>query len=326
VGSRRATRLGLRVVALLYVGILVLVPLVVGTWKTVRPGPAAFWSAISSQQAVTAFRLTAEIALASVALNAVFGVGLALLITRYRFPGRRLLSALADVPLSVSPIVVGLALVLVYGPVDGWFGSTLDDAGIKIIFSLPGMILATTFVSFPLVLREVVPVLAEEGIEQEQAARVLGASAWQRFARITLPIIRPALLYGIVLSLARSIGEYGAVLVVSGNVSGEDQTQTVPLLVGERVQQLEPGAFQLAFLLIVVTVLVIVLVFLRRREGEAKHAEPPAVVPDDLVLSADPASSALALNSVASNNVASNNVASNNVAASDVALEKGGLR
>jgi sulfate transport system permease protein len=322
VDSRRSTQLIRRTIALLYVGVLVLVPLVVVTWKTVSPGPSAFWKAISSDQAVTAFRLTAEIALASVALNAVFGVGLGLLITRYRFPGRRLLSALADLPLSVSPIVVGLALVLVYGPVDGWFGSTLDSAGIKIIFSLPGMILATTFVSFPLVLREVVPVLAEEGIEQEQAARVLGASAWQRFLRITLPIIRPALLYGIVLSLARSIGEYGAVLVVSGNVSGADQTQTVPLLVGERVQQLEPGAFQLAFLLIVVTVLVIVLVFLRRRENESKHSEPPAVVLDDLALSAaDPAPTALALD-----RAASNDAASNDVALDSVAPNKGGLR
>jgi sulfate transport system permease protein len=268
-----------RAVALLYVGVLVLVPLVVVTWKAWSPGVSAFWSAISSPEALTAFRLTAEVALAAVALNAVFGVGVALLLTRHRFPGRRLLSALADLPLSVSPIVVGLALVLVYGPVDGWFGHGLHDAGFDIIFALPGMILATTFVSLPLILREVVPVLAEEGTEQEQAARVLGANAWQRFVRITLPTIRPALLYGLVLSLARSIGEYGAVLVVSGNVSGAGQTQTVPLLVSERVQQLEPGAYQLAFLLILVTVLAIVLVFLRRSRDEAK-----GVAPDDAPL------------------------------------------
>jgi sulfate transport system permease protein len=273
VGSPRPARLVQRFIALAYVAILVLVPLVVVTWKTVSPGPAEFWSAISSHQAVTAFRLTAEISLAAVALNTVFGVGLALLLTRYRFPGRRVLSALADLPISVSPIVVGLALVLVYGPVDGWFGTDLHKAGIEIIFAVPGMILATTFVSLPLILRELVPVLTEAGIEQEQAARVLGANAWQRFLRITIPIIRPALLYGIVLSLARSIGEFGAVLVVSGNVSGTGQTQTVPLLVSERIQQQEPGSYQLAFLLIVVTVLAIVLANLRRGERESDSVQ-----------------------------------------------------
>jgi len=282
VGSRRPGRLISRFIALIYVAVLVLVPLIVITWKTVRPGPSAFWSAISSEQAVTAFRLTAEIALAAVALNTVFGVGLALLIARYRFPGRRLLSALADLPISVSPIVVGLALVLVYGPVDGWFGKGLHDAGIDIIFAVPGMILATTFVSLPLILRELVPVLLEAGTEQEQAARVLGANARQRFVRITVPIIRPALMYGIVLSLARSIGEFGAVLVVSGNVSGAGQTQTVPLLVSERVQQLEPGSYQLAFLLIMVTVLAIVLVSLRRERSGSREPGPNEGALDDL--------------------------------------------
>lgn len=258
------TRLALRAVALGYVGVLVLVPLGVITWDTWSPGWHAFWAAISSSDAVVAFRLTIEIAAAAVALNTIFGIGVALLLTRFRFPGRRLLGALTAVPVSVSPIVVGLALVLVYGPVSGWFGRGLQSAGIAVIYALPGMILATAFVSLPLVLREIVPVLAEEGTDQEQAARVLGASAWQRFLRITVPTIRPALLYGIALSLARCIGEYGAVLVVSGNVSGSSQTQTVPLLVSQRVQQLEPGAVQLAFVLVVITVLAIVLVSLRR--------------------------------------------------------------
>ncbi|WP_045876084.1 sulfate ABC transporter permease subunit [Pseudofrankia sp. DC12] len=273
-GSRGPGRLVGRFIALAYVAILVLVPLVVVFWNTVSAGPSEFWSAISSHQALTAFRLTAEISVAAVALNTVFGVGLALLIARHRFPGRRLLGALADLPISVSPIVVGLALVLVYGPVDGWFGKGLHSAGIEIIFAVPGMILATTFVSMPLILRELVPVLEEAGTEQEQAAQVLGANAWQRFVRITIPIIRPALLYGIVLSLARSIGEYGAVLVVSGNVSGANQTQTVPLLVSERIQQLEPGAYQLACLLIVVTVLAIIVVNLRRTRDEPNNVEP----------------------------------------------------
>jgi sulfate transport system permease protein len=267
--DRRTGRLLQRAIALGYLGALVIVPLVVVTWRTFDDGWSAFWSAISSQQALTAFRLTGEIAVAAVTLNAIFGVGFALLLTRYRFFGRRILSALADIPISVSPIVVGLALVLVYGPVNGLFGRGLHDAGFDVVFALPGMILATAFVSLPLILREIVPVLTEEGVDQEQAARVLGATAWQRFRRITLPIIRPALLYGVVLSLARSFGEFGAVRVVSGNVSGVGQTQTVPLLVAERVEQLEPGAYQLAFVLIIITVSTIVLVFLKRPAGES---------------------------------------------------------
>jgi sulfate transport system permease protein len=155
-------------------------------------------------------------------------------------------------------------LVLVYGPTSRWFGEDLHHIGIDVIFATPGMVMATAFVSLPLILREVAPVLAEAGVDQEQAARVLGASAWQQFRRITVPTIRPALLYGVVLSLARSIGEFGAVLVVSGNVSGAGQTQTIPLVVAERVQQLEPGSYQLAFMLIVAAVSAIVLTFLKR--------------------------------------------------------------
>lgn len=263
----RAARLIQRTAALAYLAVLVIVPLVVITWRSFDDGWSTFWTSVSSPDALIAYRLTAEVAVAAVALNTVFGVGLALLITRYRFPGRRLLGALADLPMSVSPIVVGLALVLVYGPTGGWFGGYLQQAGVQVIFAVPGMILATSFVSLPLALREIVPVLEEEGIDQEQAARVLGANAWQRFVRITMPTIRPALLYGLVLSLARSIGEFGAVRVVSGNVSGTGQTQTVTLLVNERVQQLEPGAYQLAFVLIVVTVTAITLVSLGRRSS-----------------------------------------------------------
>lgn len=259
-------RLAQRTLALAYLAVLVLVPIVVVTWRTFADGWTAFWDAISSAEALTAFRLTLEIAAASVAINAVLGVGLGLLLTRYRFPGRRLLGALTDLSLAVSPIVVGLALILIYGPVGSWFGAGLQNAGIQIIYAVPGMILATCFVSLPLVLREIVPVLEEAGTEQEQAAQVLGAHAGQRFLRITLPIIRPALLYGVVLCFARSIGEYGAVKVVSGNVSGVGQTQTVPLLVGDRVEQMQPGAYQLAFVLIVVTVAAISAVSHKRKE------------------------------------------------------------
>jgi sulfate transport system permease protein len=260
----RRPRYGLRLAAVLYVAILVLVPLLLVTWRTIRQGGGAFWTAISSDQAVQAFRLTAVVAGSAVILNVIFGVGVALLLTRYHFPGKRLFGVLIDIPISVSPIVVGLALVLVYGPTGGWFGSSLHSAGINVIFAVPGMVLATTFVSLPLVVREIVPVLEDEGFEQEQAARVLGASAIQRFVRITLPTIKWALAYGVVLSIARSIGEFGAVKVVSGNISGSGQTQTATLLVDERVEQLEPGAYQVSLVLIAVAVVAIVIVSLIR--------------------------------------------------------------
>jgi sulfate/thiosulfate transport system permease protein len=258
------SRYGLRAVALAYVAALVLIPLVVVAWRTIQQGGDAFWSAISSPQAVEAFRLTAIVAGLAVVINTLFGVGAALLLTRYRFPGKRLLGVLIDLPMSVSPIVVGLALVLVYGPNNGWFGVPLHNGGIEIIYAVPGMVLATTFVSLPLVVREVVPVLEDEGLDQEQAARVLGASALQRFVRITLPTIKWALAYGVVLSIARSIGEFGAVKVVSGNISGSGQTQTATLYVDERVEQLEPGAYQVSLVLIAVAVVAIVIVSLIR--------------------------------------------------------------
>ncbi len=255
-----------RLLVIAYVGVLVLVPLFVVTYRTVSDGWSAFVDAMTSSEAITAFRLTFEIAIAAVVINTVFGVGVALLITRYRFWGRRLLGPLTDLSVSVSPIVVGLALVLVYGPLSGWFGKGLANAGFQVIFALPGMIMATAFVSMPLVLREVIPVLEEEGIDQEQAAKVLGASAWQRFRRITLPVIRPALAYGIVLSLARCIGEFGAVRVVSGNVGGASQTQTVPLLIQQDSEFFAKGTYQLSFVLIVITVLAIAVVSIRRKK------------------------------------------------------------
>jgi sulfate transport system permease protein len=264
--SARPARVAQRSIALVYLAVVVLIPIVLITWRTFGDGWSAFWSAITAPDAVTAYRLTAEVAVGAVVLNAVFGVGVAMLITRYRFPGRRLLGAFSDLPLAVSPIVVGLALILVYGPVDSWFGSGLQNAGFQIIYAVPGMILATAFVSLPLVLREIAPVLEEEGTDQEQAARVLGANAWQRFLRITLPTIRPALMYGIVLSFARSIGEYGAVKIVSGNITGVGQTATLPLVIGSRVDQLQAGYYQLAFVLIVVTVTAITVVSLKRKE------------------------------------------------------------
>ena len=264
--ASRRSRYALRTIALAYLGILVLLPLGMIVSKVAGDGWQRFVDAVTSEAALTAYRLTAEVSLIAVVLNTLFGVGLALLLARYRFRGGRLLSTLTDLPVSVSPIVVGLALVLVYGPVDGWFGKSLANAGIHVIYSLPGMALATTFVSLPLVLREVLPVLQEEGTEMEQAAKVLGASAWQQFVRITLPTIRPALAYGVVLSLARSLGEFGAVRVVSGGISGAGQTQTVTLLIEDKYTQLEDGTYQLALVLVAVTIAAIAVTSLRRKE------------------------------------------------------------
>jgi sulfate transport system permease protein len=236
--SRRTGTYVLRGIAIGYVGVLVLVPLGVVLWRTIQQGLGTFWDTITDPTVVHAIVLTGVVAGIAVLLNVVFGIGMALLLARYRFPGRRLLNILIDLPLAVSPIVVGLALILVYGQEGGWLGGL----GVQIIYSIPGMVL--------------VPVLEEEGLDQELAARSLGANARQCFRRITLPTIKWALAYGVVLSLARAIGEFGAVKVVSGNIIG--QTQTVTLLVDERAEQFEPGAYQASILLIVVTVICIV--------------------------------------------------------------------
>src|SRR5690554_2876651 len=200
-------------------------------------------------------------------LNTVFGVGISILLVRYRFPGKRVLSALLDLPLSVSPVVVGLAIVLVYGGRGGWLGPTLEANGLQVVYATPGMVLATAFVALPLVIREVVPVLEEVGMEQELAVQSLGASAWQRFRRITLPSIRWAVVYGVVLSLARSLGEFGAVKIVSGNVLGE--TRTATLVVEEKYLNFDKaGAYATAFLLALVSVACITVVSLvRPKEG-----------------------------------------------------------
>jgi sulfate transport system permease protein len=250
--------IGLRVVAIGYVGVLVLLPLAVVFWRTWQQGLSTFLDATSSAEALHAYRLTLIVAGSAVVLNTIFGLGVALLLARFSFPGKGLFNVLVDLPVSVSPIVVGLALILVYGWQTGWLGHGLSDAGFQIIFATPGMILATAFVSLPLVLREVLPVLTETGLEQEQAARSLGANAAQRLRRITLPTIKWALAYGVVLSIARCLGEFGAVRVVSGSVVG--QTQTVTLLVDERAEQFEPGAYQLSVVLIVVAALCIVAI------------------------------------------------------------------
>lgn len=257
--------LGLRTVAVLYVGLLVLVPVAVIVYRTFQPGVGAALDALDTPQTRHAFQVTAVVALAAVAIDTVFGVAVGVLLARYRFPGRRLLSAFVDLPVAVSPIVVGLALVLVFGPT-GWFGPFTGD---HVIAAKPGMILATVFVSLPLVVRAVVPVLEQAGLEQDQAAASLGAGAFARFRRITLPTIRVALTYGVVLSLARCIGEYGAVLVVSNNIEG--RTETAPLRIGNLVEnQLDyRSAYAITFVLMLVAfAAILVAAWLRRRGGK----------------------------------------------------------
>lgn len=266
----------LRGVVLTYLFLLVLWPVSMVVKFTFADGWTALGDALADPQVVHALQLTAVIAAVSVAINVVFGVTMSLLIVRTPFRGRRLLSALLDVPLSVSPVVVGLALLLVYNPRDGWFGTTLANAGVSVIFSTPGMIMATTFVALPLVIREVVPVLQEIGDDQEWAAKSLGASPWQTLWRITLPSIKWAVVYGVVLALARSLGEYGAVKVVSGNIVG--QTQTATLIVEERYNDFDkPTAYAVSFLLIIVAVVCIVVAnILRARSARIPN---PASAP-----------------------------------------------
>lgn len=252
-----------RVVVIAYLVLLVAWPVSLVAKETFADGFESLRTAVGDPAVTYALQLTGIVALQAVVINTVFGVGVSLLLVRYEFPGRRLLSALIDLPLSVSPVVVGLALVLVYGGRDGWLGPSLNGLGYQVIFATPGMVMATAFVSLPLVIREVVPVLEEVGTEQEQAARSLGANAMQTFRRITLPAIKWAVVYGVVLSLARSLGEFGAVKIVSGNFEG--QTQTATLSVEQKYQDFQQGtAYATSFLLAAVSVACIVAVSLIR--------------------------------------------------------------
>ena len=233
--SRRAT-LSLRAVALLYLTLLLLLPVAVVFWRTFEHGAGTAWSFMTTPAAVSALWLTILLAAIAVPLNTIFGVGAAMVLVRGKAPraGKAILDALIDLPFVVSPVIVGLALILVYGQ-GGWFGDVFLSNGIRIIYAVPGMVIATVFVSLPFVVREVAPVLAEVGDEQEQAAATLGASSWQTFWKVTLPSIRWGVAYGVVLTTARALGEIGAVLVVSSNVAGS--TLTLPLLIFQRDEQ-----------------------------------------------------------------------------------------
>jgi sulfate transport system permease protein len=230
IGSSRRSRYALRGAALAYLGVLLLAPVGIIFYRTFEHGLAAPIDAVTSPTALHAIYLSLLTVAIAVPLNTVFGVGCALLLVRHEFRGKALLDSVINLPFALSPIVIGLALFLVYGENGiGWFGDWLAANGVKIIFSTPGIVIACIFVSLPFVVREVVPVLKEVGTEQEEAATTLGATSWQTFWRVTLPSIRWGVGYGVVLTTARVLGEFGAVTIVSGNITG--QTQTMPLWV-----------------------------------------------------------------------------------------------
>lgn len=226
---------------------LLLLPLAIVFIQALTPGLKAFWFAISEPDALSALGLTALVTLCSVPLNVLFGLAAAWAIARFRFPGRQLLITLIDLPFSVSPVIAGLMFVLMFGS-RGWFGEWLSAHDIKIIFATPGIILATTFITVPFVVRELLPQMEARGPEEEEAAMMLGASALQMFWRVTLPGIRWSLMYGVLLSTARAVGEFGAVSVVSGHIRG--QTNTLPLHIEILYNEYQTGAaFALASLL-----------------------------------------------------------------------------
>jgi sulfate transport system permease protein len=269
--SRRSS-LSLRGVALLYLALLLLLPLAIVFGRTFEHGFGVAWGWVTTPAAISALWLTVAIAAIAVPLNTIFGVGCALVLVRSRARGRALLDALIDLPFVVSPVIVGLALILVFGQT-GWFGNWFQHQGIRIIYAPAGMVLATVFVSLPFVVREVAPVLLEVGDEQEQAAATLGASSWQTFWRVTLPSIRWGVAYGVVLTTARALGEIGAVAVVSSLVAGS--TLTLPLLVFQRDSQIGPqaitGAYGAATELIVLSLVVLIaMTLLGPRRSEAR--------------------------------------------------------
>ncbi|HEX5029191.1 MAG TPA: sulfate ABC transporter permease subunit [Gaiellaceae bacterium] len=258
-------RLSLRLVALGYLGLILVGPLAMMVVRTAEDLDGA-WAAISAPETLEAFKLTLFVAAIAVVVNTVFGIVCALVIVRGNIPGRGLLNAFVDLPLALSPVIVGFSLVVLYG-VNGWFG-WFQRNGYEILFATPSIVLVTVFVTLPFVAREVVPTLREIGTDQEQAARTLGASGWQTFWRITLPAIRWAVVYGVVLTAARAIGEFGAVAVVSGNIVGETQTATLRV---EDAYQFAYGnyapAYGISFVLAATAILILVaMIFLQPKE------------------------------------------------------------
>lgn len=258
-------------VAIAYLALVLFIPALNVFVQAFKGGVGPFLSNLTEPAFVHAIQLTLLIALIVVPLNTVFGLCAAWAIARHKFPGRALAISIIDLPFAVSPVVAGLMIVLLYGR-NGWFGPLLEAANFKIIFALPGMIIATAFVTMPFVAREVIPVLEEVGSDQEEAAKTLGANDWQIFWRVTLPNIRWGLLYGLILTNARAMGEFGAVSVVSGNIAR--RTQTLPLFVEEAYKQYQTdAAFAAAVLLACLALVTLVLKELLERKTRIKDVE-----------------------------------------------------
>ncbi len=265
---------GLRTLGLGYLGLLLLAPVAMIFYKTFEHGFGPPWEAMTSPEAIHAIQLTLLMVAIAVPLNTIFGVGCALMLVRRRWWGNAWIDAIINLPFAISPIVIGLSLFLLYGS-NGWFGPSLEEMGFQVLFAWPAMVLASIFVSLPFVVREVVPVLQEIGTEQEQAASTLGANGWQTFWRVTLPAIRWGVAYGVVLTTARVLGEFGAVTIVSGSIS--EQTETMPLFVHKAFEQFqEEAAYAGAIVLALLALTTLLLMSVGSRRAKASSAPIPA--------------------------------------------------
>ena len=274
--SRSGSPLGRRLLigaVLGWFAVLILVPTLALVREALGGGLQPFLAALASADARRAFELTLGITLVATVVNTLFGLALAVVLARQRFWGKALVDGLVDLPFAISPVIAGLMLIVLYGP-QGWIGRWLETTGVRVVYAWPGMALATTFVTVPFVVREVVPVLREFGVDQEEVAYTLGAGRWRTFWRVTLPSIRWGLAYGVTLTVARSLGEFGALLVVSGNILG--RTQTATLYVHDQIESFHPeGAYAASVALAGISfVLLVGMETLRRRvaarEGKAE--------------------------------------------------------
>ena len=270
-------RHALLLVALLFLTLFLFIPLVAVFVEAFKKGAGVYLAAISEPDAAAAIRLTLIAAFVSVPLNLVFGVAAAWSIAKFEFRGKDLLPTLIDLPFSVSPVIVGLIYMLMFG-LQGWSGAWLREHDLKIVFALPAVVLVTIFVTFPFIARELVPLMQAQGSEQEEAARVLGASGWQMFRRVTLPNIKWALLYGVILCNARAMGEFGAVSVVSGHIRG--QTNTMPLHIEILYNEYQfAAAFAVASLLAGLALVTLGLKYIVERRVRAQLAAPAQASP-----------------------------------------------
>ncbi|HET6998304.1 MAG TPA: sulfate ABC transporter permease subunit [Solirubrobacterales bacterium] len=273
--ASKPAKWGLRSLAFGYLGLLLLAPVGMIFYKTFEHGLLTPFEAMTTPEALHAIQLTLMMVAIAVPLNTIFGVGCAILLVRHRWWGNRIIDTIINLPFAISPIVIGLSLFLLYGN-KGWFGPALEEAGVQILFAWPAMVLASIFVSLPFVVRETVPVLQEIGTEQEQAASTLGANGWQTFWRVTLPAIRWGVAYGVVLTTARVLGEFGAVTIVSGSISGE--TETMPLFVAKAFEQFhEEDAYAGAIVLALLALTTLLLMSVGGRKAKASGAPIPSV-------------------------------------------------